>query len=240
MIYAVYGFVAGFLIPYMSRRFAKFMPATPAYALYRLVKPNKTARKVKFSTRYKQLKRKYLSRSLVYGALSALLSLLAFWRLGEEHLFWYLTFVWILLLLAEIDLKMLLLPDILTIPLLIGGFVFAAFFGVNVSAEESAAAAMAGYVLPVVATLLMLWRSVDAFGGGDIKLLSAIGAWLGLEGGDLYDFAVVSGLRAVFGRPPSAGGCVRAVAVGVGGYYSAVAVLTEKLLRGGGNGDEYC
>ena len=180
MIYAVYGFVAGFLIPYMSRRFAKFMPATPAYALYRLVKPNKTARKV--STRYKQLKRKYLSRSLVYGALSALLSLLAFWRLGEEHLFWYLTFVWILLLLAEIDLKMLLLPDILTIPLLIGGFVFAAFFGVNVSAEESAAAAMAGYVLPVVATLLMLWRSVDAFGGGDIKLLSAIGAWLGLEG----------------------------------------------------------
>ena len=82
----------------------------------------------------------------------------------------------------EIDLKMLLLPDILTIPLLIGGFVFAAFFGVNVSAEESAAAAMAGYVLPVVATLLMLWRSVDAFGGGDIKLLSAIGAWLGLEG----------------------------------------------------------
>ena len=141
MIYAVYGFVAGFLIPYMSRRFAKFMPATPAYALYRLVKPNTTARKVKFSTRYKQLKRKYLSRSLVYGALSALLSLLAFWRLGEEHLFWYLTFVWILLLLAEIDLKMLLLPDILTIPLLIGGFVFAAFFGVNVSAEESAAAA---------------------------------------------------------------------------------------------------
>lgn len=182
MIYAVYGFVAGFLIPYMSRRFAKFMPATPAYALYRLGKPNKTARKVKFSTRYKQLKRKYLSRSLVYGALSALLSLLAFWRLGEEHLFWYLTFVWILLLLAEIDLKMLLLPDILTIPLLIGGFVFAAFFGVNVSAEESAAAAMAGYVLPVAATLLMLWRSVDAFGGGDIKLLSAIGAWLGLEG----------------------------------------------------------
>lgn len=26
----------GFLIPYMSRRFAKFMPATMAYALYRI------------------------------------------------------------------------------------------------------------------------------------------------------------------------------------------------------------
>lgn len=136
-----------FLFPTCRAGLPNLCRQPPAYALYRLVKPNKTARKVKFSTRYKQLKRKYLSRSLVYGALSALLSLLAFWRLGEEHLFWYLTFVWILLLLAEIDLKMLLLPDILTIPLLIGGFVFAAFFGVNVSAEESAAAAMAGYVL---------------------------------------------------------------------------------------------
>lgn len=88
--------------------------------------------------------------------------------------------------------------------------------------------------------MLMLWRSVDAFGGGDIKLLSAIGAWLGLEG-VIYTIllsCLVFGLYS--GRPPSAGGCVRAVAVGVGGYYSAVAVLTEKLLRGGGNGDEYC
>ncbi len=182
MIYALYGFIAGFLMPYMSRRFAKFMPATPAYALYRLVKPVKIAKKTKFSTRYQKLKHQYLLRSLAYAVLAAVLSVLTFWRLGEMHLFWYLAFVWSLLLLAEVDLKTLLLPDILTIPLLIGGFVFAAFYGVNVSAAESAAAAAIGYLLPVVATLLMLWRSKDAFGGGDIKLLAAIGAWLGAEG----------------------------------------------------------
>lgn len=240
MIYAVYGFVAGFLIPYMSRRFAKFMPATPAYALYRLVKPNKTARKVKFSTRYKQLKRKYLSRSLVYGALSALLSLLAFWRLGEEHLFWYLAFVWILLLLAEIDLKMLLLPDILTIPLLIGGFVFAAFFrrqrigGRERGGGDGRLRAAGGrHFADAVAERGRVRRRRHQAAFGNRRLA-------GTGRGDLYDFAVVPGLRAVFGRPPSAGGRVRAVAVGVGGYYSAVAVLTEKLLRGGGNGDEYC
>ncbi len=182
MIYAIYGFAIGFLIPYMARRFAKFMPATPAYALYRLIKPNKKVHKVKFSTRYRQLKKKYLTRSLIYGLISAFLSAMAFLRLGEVHLLWYMGFIWVLLLLAEVDLKMLLLPDILTIPLLIAGFVFAAFVGVHITAEESAAAALAGYVLPVLATLLMLWRSVDAFGGGDIKLLAAIGAWLGLEG----------------------------------------------------------
>lgn len=182
MIYTILGFIAGLLIPYMARRFAKFMPATPAYALFRLIKPNKTARKVRLNAKYKKLKNVYLKRSLVYGCLSALLSFVAFYRLGEVHLGWYLCFIWTLLLLAEVDLKMMLLPDILTIPLLISGFVFAAFVGLNISAEESAIAAAAGYILPVVATLLMLWRSVDAFGGGDIKLLAAIGAWLGLEG----------------------------------------------------------
>ena len=39
MIYALSGLLFGLLIPYMSRRFAKFMPATLAYALYRIVKP---------------------------------------------------------------------------------------------------------------------------------------------------------------------------------------------------------
>ena len=39
MIYAAYGLVFGLFIPYLARRFSKFMPATPAYALYRILKP---------------------------------------------------------------------------------------------------------------------------------------------------------------------------------------------------------
>ena len=34
MSYIFWGFLFGVLIPYMARRFAKFMPATAAYALY--------------------------------------------------------------------------------------------------------------------------------------------------------------------------------------------------------------
>ena len=41
MFYTILGFLLGFSIPYISRRFAKFMPATFAYALYRIFTPNK-------------------------------------------------------------------------------------------------------------------------------------------------------------------------------------------------------
>ncbi len=181
MIYALTGFVVGLLIPYMARRFAKSMPSAPTYALYNLIKPVKTTRKVKFSTRYRQLKKRYLARSMFCAVITAALSMAAFYRFGEAGIGWYLGFVWVLLLLAEVDFKTLILPDVLTIPLLICGFMFAAFAGTPLSPQESALAALAGYVLPVTATLLMLWRSSEAFGFGDIKLLSAIGAWLGVE-----------------------------------------------------------
>ena len=180
MIYILAGFIFGALVPYMSRRFAKFMPATPAYALYRLIKPVKTAHKK--NEKYCRLMRAYGLRSLIYAALCAGLSALVVWRLGGSGLCWWLGLVWTLMLLAEIDIKMFLLPDILTVPLLICGFVFASSLHPYIQPFESSAAALAGYVIPVIASLLMLRRSKEAFGGGDIKLLSAVGAWLGLEG----------------------------------------------------------
>ena len=181
MIWILARFIFGGIIPYMARRFAKFMPATPAYALYRLVKPNKhTSRE---NEKYKLLKRKYVLRSLIYALICAGISAVVVYKFGELSEAWWIVFVWVMLLLAETDFKMYLLPDILTVPLLICGFFFAASsFNPEVGAFESALAALLGYAVPVVATILMLWKSKEAFGGGDIKLLSAIGAWLGVEG----------------------------------------------------------
>ena len=84
----------------------------------------------------------------------------------------------------EIDERMFLLPDILTIPLLITGFVYASIqpagdYVYCSPAFNSAMGAVIGYVLPVIASLLMVKKYPDAFGGGDIKLLSAAGAWIG-------------------------------------------------------------
>ena len=50
-----------------------------------------------------------------------------------------------------------------------------------VGPAESSIGAAAGYVLPVFASLFLVWKHKDVFGGGDIKLLSAAGAWLGVE-----------------------------------------------------------
>ena len=86
------------------------------------------------------------------------------------------------MLLSEIDIKMHLLPDILTVPLLVSGFLFAASFNACVDPLDSSIGAMFGYFMPVIAALLMLAYSKDAFGGGDIKLMAALGAWLGVNG----------------------------------------------------------
>lgn len=183
MIYALYGFVFGLLIPYLARRFAKFMPATFAYAIYRIILPNKIVSRAKRKDNplYRKLMNRYLMRSLGWGIVTAALSYLIVDKFSDYNAFWSLSFVWILLLLTEIDNRMFLLPDILTIPLLLLGFAFAVTVGVWVDPLESAMGALAGYFLPVVASLLIVWKNKDAFGGGDVKLLSALGAWLGVE-----------------------------------------------------------
>lgn len=183
MLYALYGFVFGMLIPYLSRRFEKFMPATFAYAIYRIIKPNKkvSATKCRQNQNYRKFFKKYFYRSVLWGIVGAGLSAMAALYLGREHLAWYLFFIWSLLLLTEIDYRMYLLPDIITIPLLLIGFCYAVVVGDWVVPAESAFGALLGYFLPVIASLFLVWKDKDMFGGGDIKLLAAIGAWLGFE-----------------------------------------------------------
>ncbi len=183
MIYALYGLIFGLLIPYISRRFEKFMPATPAYGLYRIVRSGKkvSADKRKKNPKYVRLMKAYRLRSLMYGLFVGVLSYLAFMRFGSSHAGWYLAFMWIMVLLAEIDYRMFLLPDILTYPLLLSGLCFALYLGSGAAVTDSIVGATGGYVLPIFASLFLVWRNKDVFGGGDIKLLSAVGAWMGLE-----------------------------------------------------------
>lgn len=180
MIYFIAGLFFGSLVPYMARRFSKFMPATPAYALYRIFKPVK--RTQKSCKKYDRLLKAYRMRSLLYALITALLSYFVGLKFGGAQVWFWLVFLWTLMLLSEIDIKMHLLPDILTVPLLVSGFLFAASFNACVDPLDSSIGAMFGYFMPVIAALLMLAYSKDAFGGGDIKLMAALGAWLGVNG----------------------------------------------------------
>ena len=187
MIYAFYGFLFGFCIPYMARRFAKFMPATPAYAVYRLLKPVKTVSKPKKqgNLQYQKLMRKYIMRSIGWAIICSSLSWLCYFGFEGASVLtrWYIGCLWTLLLLAEIDKRMELLPDILTFPLLLAGFLCASFSSIGgfVNPMESSIGAAIGFALPIFASAFLIWKDENALGGGDIKLFSALGAWLGTE-----------------------------------------------------------
>ncbi len=177
MFYILFAFTYGLFIPYMARRFAKFMPASFAYAIFQIFKPSANAKQLIKSPLYKT----YLWRSLMSGIISASLSYAFIQHFGYENIGWKLAFLFLLLLLAEIDWRMYLLPDILTVPLLILGFFASSWnFGFTIAAD-SALGAAAGYFIPSLAALFLVWKNRDAFGGGDIKLLAAVGSWLGIE-----------------------------------------------------------
>ncbi len=181
MIYALYGLIFGMFIPYIARRFGKFMPATPAFALFSIVRPQRrvSRQKVKTNPRYLDLRAAYRWRSLMFGLVCGLLSWVMFYKYGSDNMVWYLLFLWGALLLIEIDYRWLMLPDIVTVPLLIFGFGYAVMVGGWVGPGESFIGAVVGYFLPVFASLFLVWRDKDVFGGGDIKYLAVVGAWMG-------------------------------------------------------------
>lgn len=87
-----------------------------------------------------------------------------------------------LLLLALIDARTWLLPDALTLPLLWIGLALAWLGWGTVSLHDALAGAMAGYgVLWLLQQCFRRLRGVDGMGHGDLKLLAALGAWVGWQ-----------------------------------------------------------
>lgn len=192
MGYVIYGFLFGCLIPYFARKIGKLMPATMGYILLKIFVPSHYMpwSKLKNNPDYMILLNRYLMRSLGWGIFTSAATYLFASCFDAAFVWWYIAFLWILLLLVEIDKRFMLLPDIFTYPLLILGFMYAAQEGNWLATLDpnfisyqmnSALGAAIGYIMPVIASMFIVWKYPDAFGGGDIKLLSAIGAWVGFE-----------------------------------------------------------
>jgi len=89
---------------------------------------------------------------------------------------------WVLLALAAWDLRCGLLPDRLTLPLLLAGLAATALL-VPERLEAHLLGAAAGFLsLAGLRALYRLLRGREGLGLGDAKLLAAGGAWLGWEG----------------------------------------------------------
>lgn len=87
----------------------------------------------------------------------------------------------ILLLLALIDFHCGYLPDALTLPLLWLGLL-AAWAGFGVALSDAVLGTVLGYgLLRGVSLLFQACRGEPGMGGGDMKLLAALGAWLGWQ-----------------------------------------------------------
>lgn len=186
----IYGFLFGCFIPYFARKIGKLFSFTMGYVLLKIFVPTHYMPwcKLKNNPQYMYLFSRYMMRSLGWGIFTAAMSYIFWICFGPLHQCFYIVFLWILLLLVEIDKRFMLLPDVLTVPLLILGFVYASVGGswlisddlpMLSLAQSSAFGAAIGYLMPVIASMAIVWKYPDAFGGGDIKLLCAIGAWVG-------------------------------------------------------------
>lgn len=111
---------------------------------------------------------------------------------------------WGLLTLAWIDAEHLLLPDIITLPLILIGLGTAWLLRWPPITDAAAGAAV-GYLSFRLLALAYRWvRGRDGLGGGDAKLLAVAGAWLGWQAlGDVVLGAALVGILWFVGtRPP--------------------------------------
>ena len=127
-------------------------------------------------------KAKISARYPMIEALSALLSAGLVWHFGSG---WAgmaaVVFGWLLIAMTFIDIDTQFLPDDLTYPLLWIGLI-ANTQSLFASLQDAVIGAAAGYmVLWLVNALYKLVRGHDGMGGGDFKLLAALGAWMGWQ-----------------------------------------------------------
>ncbi|MDR2299456.1 MAG: A24 family peptidase [Comamonas sp.] len=97
-----------------------------------------------------------------------------------------------LLLLVAINLKALLLPDVIVLPVLWAGLLYRAQTGF---AAEHIYGATVAYLVPfLLTTALQRFTGKGLIGHGDLKAMAMAGAWFGLAGLPLFFMGFVAGL----------------------------------------------
>lgn len=120
---------------------------------------------------------RYPAIEALTGGLSLLIALLA----GANIIILVasLVFLWIVIAAAFIDADSMLLPDMLTVPLLAVGLCLNAYDGFTPMIDAILGAGIGYGVLWLIATL-HFWRTgQEGLGRGDMKLTAALGAWFG-------------------------------------------------------------
>ncbi len=93
----------------------------------------------------------------------------------------YFLFSAALLVIIVIDIHHQIIPDVISLPGIILGLLFSLISPTVTWQSSLIGLLVGGGVLYAVATLYLILRKIDGMGGGDIKLLAMIGAWLGWQ-----------------------------------------------------------
>jgi leader peptidase (prepilin peptidase) / N-methyltransferase len=124
----------------------------------------------------------------------------------------YFLFCAALLVIIWIDIHHQIIPDVISLPGIVCGFLFS-FFNSFVAWQDSLIGLLAGGgTLYTIALLYYLLRKQEGMGGGDIKLLAMIGSFLGWQSLPFVMFASsitgsIIGLLAMI--PQKSGGNTR-------------------------------
>ena len=91
----------------------------------------------------------------------------------------YFLFSAALVVVIFIDIHHQIIPDIISLPAIVLGFLFSFVTPLLTWQESLLGLLFGGGILYAIAIGYAILRKIEGMGGGDIKLLAAIGAWLG-------------------------------------------------------------
>lgn len=193
-------FSIGFSIPSLSRFLMKFYPCSLHSYLGDLLKYNfkkKSNKKQNKTSLYHNkintLKKQYFFNRILWGILYTIICITLTYLI-ENYIDkdYPLILLYIILFLlgfsANIDNRCRLIPDIITLPLLLIGFLIAvlsansnSYSALTISPLDSIFSSLGAYILCSSLALLFYFKIPYAFGGGDVKLLTSLAAFTGFE-----------------------------------------------------------
>ncbi len=129
--------------------------------------------------------------------ITGLLSISLFLKHNLSHQYFiFLMFSASLVVISFIDLRHQIIPDAISLPGILAGFIISLIF-VHITWYDSLIGIIAGGgVLYLVAFLFEVITGKEGMGGGDIKLLAMIGAWMGWRA--LPFIILLSSLTGIF------------------------------------------